>query len=608
MDILSILAKQTIYDYKQMEPTLRVTLIFFKYILKNDDGSYSIEQSSYEDIKMILNYIFKVKNIFFIDIINILAYQQIPLNIVLNSDIEELLRIFKKLIKKANIKYSTEYYIGYDFNLYFELLKDDENVNSNDNDINNYDDYENDEDNSNEEDDENDEDNINEEDNENDKDNNNEEDNENNDDNNNDENKEKNNDIINNNKKEDYYKKKIKKGTLVVELNGKQHHFKKITFNLAGVSSRENCKPSYNIKIRGKQELYGRKQFKLRPDIGDPTNLRTKLVADIHNKLGLRSISASYITLYINNEYMGLYILMDAYKLSWVEYVYGEKNTTSLYKSEYLYLSDLEPGFTNENDEVHDFSDIHNFLKAIDEAESVADLEPIFEVDHFLTEMAIEYLTGAYEHVQSGHNYYLYKQPNGKWIYLSYDFDLDMGMESSPIISFEEFSSPLHIIELLIFNNPTRFERILKEIVNKVFNPSTLFPHINELKKFIEPYIILDKTVDINGNYPGRINKSSTFAYSIDQWKLNTEFTLIKRYQKTLYGLKYWILVKYRYVCQNYNMNCDPIYIDTNYNPTKNEYHFFKQIPSYIDKNNTCYIKIFNNYDDDDELCSLSSS
>jgi len=54
--------------------------------------------------------------------------------------------------------------------------------------------------------------------------------------------------------------------------------------------------------------------------------MRTKIASDIHNCLGIPSVSANYVTLYINCEYMGLYIIMDVYKLSWVEYVYGEKN------------------------------------------------------------------------------------------------------------------------------------------------------------------------------------------------------------------------------------------------------------------------------------------
>ncbi len=38
-------------------------------------------------------------------------------------------------------------------------------------------------------------------------------------------------------------------------------------------------------------------------------------------------------------------------------------------------------------------------------------------------------------------------------------------------------------------------------------NPATLFPHIDELKQFIRPYIEIEKTPDANGRLPGKLNK-----------------------------------------------------------------------------------------------------
>jgi len=119
---------------------------------------------------------------------------------------------------------------------------------------------------------------------------------------------------------------------------------------LSGHYSRRFSKPNFNLKIRGGEELFGRRQFKLRGDALDPSAMRTKLMCDIHNRLGLPSIAANYALLYINDEFMGLYILTDAFKQSWIEYVYGEKNTSSLYKCEYCDLTyEKRRGFKNEN-------------------------------------------------------------------------------------------------------------------------------------------------------------------------------------------------------------------------------------------------------------------
>jgi len=58
-------------------------------------------------------------------------------------------------------------------------------------------------------------------------------------------------------------------------------------------------------------------------------------------------------------------------------------------------MPDLLPsnykGFVNEeNEEITDNAEWINFLIAIEKAQSPSDIEDIFEIDHFLYEMAIE--------------------------------------------------------------------------------------------------------------------------------------------------------------------------------------------------------------------------
>jgi len=396
---------------------------------------------------------------------------------------------------------------------------------------------------------------------------------------------------------------KTKNGSLSVNINGKEKFFDKITFSISGQTSNYIVKPNFNLKIRGKNDLFGRSQFKLRSDLTEPTFLRSKLTSDIHKKLGLTGILANYATLYINDEYMGLFVLTDAYKLKWVEQVYGEKDSISLYKCEGAPLNiDSYNLCSNENDEINDVEKISeewsSFMNTILNAESAKDIEDIFEVDHFIKEMAIEYLLGAWDHIQLGHNYYLYKQPNGKWIYLTYDHDHTFGINLDriflgvfivdlpermekinfdyPNYSFSDWTQKRHLIDILILNDPTRFNQALKEIVNTVFNPATLFPHIDELKDFIRPYAKKDYTPDENGNYPGRINKLGINPYTFEHWEANSEFTSVATLQYNAYGIKYWILAKYRYVCKAYDLKCDPIYIAEDYKFSINESIAFK--------------------------------
>ncbi|ORY78283.1 coth-domain-containing protein [Neocallimastix californiae] len=385
---------------------------------------------------------------------------------------------------------------------------------------------------------------------------------------------------------------KTKNGTLTVNIAGEEKNFNKITFSLSGQYSRSLVKPNFNLKIRGKQNLFGRSQFKLRSDLTEPTFLRSKLNSDIHKKMGLTSILANYATLYINDEYMGLFVLTDAYKLPWIEQVYGEKDSIHLYKCLGAQLSiDSFNYCENENDDIVDSTEISeewsSFIETIINAKSAEDIEDIFEVDHFIKEMAIEYLLGAWDHLQLGHNFYLYKQPNGKWIYLTYDHDHSFGINLDriylgtiyvdlperlerinldyPNYSFSDWTQSRHLIDILILKDPTRFNQAIKEIVETVFNPATLFPHIDELKEFIRPYAQKDYTPNEEGNYPGRINTLGINPYTFEHWEANSEFTSVITLQYNAYGIKYWILAKYRNVCKTYDLECDPVYLDENF-------------------------------------------
>ncbi|KAG4095859.1 coth protein-domain-containing protein [Neocallimastix lanati (nom. inval.)] len=383
---------------------------------------------------------------------------------------------------------------------------------------------------------------------------------------------------------------KVKNATLVVEINDKEEKFDKVSFDIGGSSARTYGRQGFNIKIRDKnKDLFGRTQFRIRSDPRDATYLRSKLCCDMLNRLGIPSISANYIKLYVNEEYFGFYILMDAPKIPWIEQVFGEKDTKSLYKCKdgggYLsFLMGMDI-CENEAGEDIDRTEWVNLLKTLDNAQTAEEIEDIFDVDQFLYLAAFDYLIGSWDHFfLGGHNYSMYKNKNtGKWTMIYYDFDSDLGQDIVSI-EFIDFNPPEdknfpyrpirqwfhlqpHIADVTIWSNPQRFERILSEIVSKVFNPATLFPHIDDLKDFIRPYVLNDKTPDENGLHPGILNLANPTDYSMEEWEANSEFTTINNpgVGSDAYGIKFWVLERYRAVCKDYNLECDPVYLDENY-------------------------------------------
>jgi len=384
--------------------------------------------------------------------------------------------------------------------------------------------------------------------------------------------------------KENY---KIKDATMVVNINGGQKSFDKVTFSIGGSSSRTYSRQAFNLKIRGKNDLYGRKQFRIRSDAREATYLRSKLACDMHNRLGLPSISANYISLYVNDEYWGFYVLMDAPKQSWAELQYGDKDSTHVFKCKAgaVTLSAQGGNCENENDEFQDTTEWRNFLSALDSANSISEIDKIFDVDQFLYEMAYEYLSGTWDHyLVTGHNFAVYKMPEnygGKWTMIHYDFDADFGQDvcafefagsvksdkDYPNWTWEDWSTKKsHLLEVLIKKDRTRFNAVMKRFVEEAFNPELLFPRIDELKDLIRPYVKKDKTPGSNGKKPGMLNERANNDYTMEQWEANSEFTNIGVSQSSSgYGLKFWILLRYRRVCTDFKLNCNPEYMDINY-------------------------------------------
>jgi len=255
--------------------------------------------------------------------------------------------------------------------------------------------------------------------------------------------------------------------------------------------------------------------------------------------------------------------MTDVINLPWIEDEFGEKKATNLYKCESLMdiIPEYSNGCENKNEEVTDNTEWINFLTAVENAKSASDLEDIFEIEHFLYEMAIDYLLCSFDHTV--HNFNFYKQPNGKWIYLSYDFDLDLYFQYDNEISYKDYFNYFRerLYNLLIAQDQERFNNIIKDIVKRVINPDILYPHIDEIKQFIKPYVIIDKTLDSNGKYPGVMNDhalTDMYYHSFEEWDDSIEFT------KDV-GLKYRILMKYKSICNQLNMECNPVYLDENY-------------------------------------------
>ena len=327
------------------------------------------------------------------------------------------------------------------------------------------------------------------------------------------------------------------------------------------------------------------KNLRLRSEVVDPTFIRDKLGYDLYSLINLPTLSANYAKLYFNQKYMGLFLVRDAFKSHWIEQNYGEKNTTHLYSCDSQYGNNVFFNCHNDAKEDNDKSedpDWTKFLNKLEKAKTREELAEFFDVDSYIKWQVSRYAFGSWDHVTRQHNnvvYMYHDTTDGRdfWIPFLYDFDLNFGSRSfrNATKSFNEEVvenekvNPLYKI-LNINENSEEVLRILQEIFETAFNPNKILARIDELRDFLAPYVLEDRTPDKAGRLPGRVDRVITNAednFTFEHFLKNIEFSTIESkvydvdgnymYNYFTYGaLKGWIIERFRFACQRYNLDC----------------------------------------------------
>jgi len=354
----------------------------------------------------------------------------------------------------------------------------------------------------------------------------------------------------------------------------------KIHFKLGGKSTATFSKPGYNIKIKGTNStLHGTKNFRLRSDQRDVSMMRSKITTDILQRSGLIATEVGYSELYVNDEYMGFWVVSDSVKNKWIKRKFGDngEEIKTLYEcnGDVIRFDDgsAKTKCVNANEDYTDYMEpFHTFVNQVNAAKTREELEEIMDVDNFIKYMAWEWLMGSFDHFLSyyGHNLFWYQQPNNKWVYIPYDHDIELGQDEYigfypnrtfnhhgdidfAYLSLKDFELDHPIMQILVHDDDTVFRELLGDIISKVFNPDTLLIHINEIRDFIAPYVKKDRE-----SGAGKINKKGRDSrFNYEHFLLNTEYTYIYDWISGFrsYGLKDWIRRRYNYAAAYYGIN-----------------------------------------------------
>ncbi len=219
-----------------------------------------------------------------------------------------------------------------------------------------------------------------------------------------------------------------------------------IGFRLRGNTSRFAAKKSFKISmntyVQGRKWL-GLEKINLNGEHNDPSILRSYLSASLLRNQNVIASRNSYVRLYINNEYKGLYYNAEHIDENFLDLRFPGDDNGNLYKANWgadmTYLGTGQTAYVpyyelKTNSDLNDYSGLITFLNTINtcsDADFPCVIQQILDVDLYLRTLVIEVLAGHWDgHAYNKNNFYLYQRPSdGRFVFIEYDMDNTFGID-----------------------------------------------------------------------------------------------------------------------------------------------------------------------------------
>jgi len=324
--------------------------------------------------------------------------------------------------------------------------------------------------------------------------------------------------------------------TMVYENGSISDTVRQVGFRLRGNTSRYSRKKSFNISFNTFQQgrrYRGVKKLNLNGQHNDPTMVRQKLFYDIWNKLGLPQRRTSFVKVFLNENYYGLYTSLEEMDNDWLTRVYGV-NIGNLYKCVYpadlVYLGNNQQTYKNLNNgtasggrvyelepnAVEDnYAGLVKLIRNIHEAtgnQAEQKLREVLNVEMYLKAMALDVATGHWDNYgYNKNNFYLHHNPfTDKFDFISYDTDNTFGVDwvnidwaQRSVVNWNHPTDPRPLANRVL-NVPDfrfRYYTYLDSISCNVLHPFHINAKIDSMQTFVRPAAIDDPFRSLDYGY-----------------------------------------------------------------------------------------------------------
>jgi len=294
---------------------------------------------------------------------------------------------------------------------------------------------------------------------------------------------------------------------------------------LRGNTSRNHPKKSLKLKFKefGGKKFYGYKKFNLKAENNDPTFLREHYTLQTYREAGLAAARSHHAEVYINGEYMGLYLNVEQLDDEFTESRFGN-DTGNLYKC--LWGSSLEDDGQyadnliyelKNNESVNDRSKLLNFIKVLNHSSDdsfYTQISRLVDLDNLIRFLAVEIVVGHWDgYSYNKNNFYIYENPaTGKMEFIPYDVDNTFGMDwvgkdwaKRDVMNWAYDQNTRPLINRIMDNYELRYQlgEQIEYVLDSVFTTELLFPQFDSSKS------LLMNSVKRDTYYP------KTFGFSI---------------------------------------------------------------------------------------------
>jgi hypothetical protein len=291
-----------------------------------------------------------------------------------------------------------------------------------------------------------------------------------------------------------------------------------VGFRLRGNTSRfadkKSFKVSFNSFIQG-NKWNGLEKLNLNGEHNDPSILRSYLSFHLLKTSGACAPRNSYIKLFINGSYRGLYFNSEHIDEEFLQLRFPNDDDGNLYKASWGanlgYLGSNPANYVDlyelkTNTSTGNHGPLVQFITALNQT-SDADfpclIQQLFDVDQYLRALAVELLCGHWDgYAYNKNNYFLYQRPSdGKFVFIEYDMDNTFGIDwmginwsTRPLLDWSHptESRPLYerILSVPYFADQLSF--YVGELLDSSFSNAQLNMLLVNKQDLIEPAALAD--------------------------------------------------------------------------------------------------------------------